>query len=1289
MANNESPTRRQPDEILPAARTGDSIWGASFQGLLWTNWLTAINDNISRWFVIGLGKQFWPNPEDHSTVLTLGTALFVLPYLLFSVPAGWLADRFSKRHVIVACKYAEIVIMGLAVLAVWCQSFEFLLGVVFLMGAQSALFAPAKVGTIPELIDEKSISQANGLFNLATLSATVIGMSIGGWLTDFTTPKGQNHLWVTAAVVLGIAVVGTILSLFVRKMPASNPTLRFPVNIPRAMFRDFRELYRNQRLFRVALGVVYFWAFAALAQMNIDSFSDESGAALDGERTPLLVSLILGVGFGSVAAGVASRGRIELGLVPWAAMGMMLFAFMLALTPQHFMFEFSPGWKMVFACIGLALLGAAGGFFDVPLSSYLQDRSPPQSRGSVLAACNFLLFTGVLITTGVIFWIMRIPTWPAEISRLPEQLQMVSLAQPVRAAAENAVVIYRSLPAEEQTQTKIAELLNALPEEAAAPTLAGILFERMKLAPGGKSKKSFDLTAYEELMQDLKMTKTPAGKLAASRVLKSVSRRATKQPLLSARQVFLAMGIFTIPVIIYSTYRLSRRMATVGFYWVLRIVYRFRVHGLENIPETGPFVIIANHSSWLDATLVMLSTHRHVHMIAWAGNFDHWFMRWFGKLAGVILISGGPKSIIRGLREARQILDDGGAIGIFPEGGLSRTVQVKSFKPGLLKIIENSDYPVIPMYIDEVWGTFFSYSDGEALKKMPRHFRKGLSVHIGKPIVRPENLFELRQQVQFLGAEAVKNRTGKFLSPVQMFINACRKRLFRMKIGDSTGQKMSGGELLMRCLILRRLLRRHVLKPNEQNVGVLIPPSVGGAVVNMALAMDKRTSVNLNYSVSPEIMDHCIQEASIEHVLTTEKVMEKFAFDFGDRKTLLESLRTKVTLLDKVVCAGQAFLLPGWLLGRILGLSHIGPDEKLTIIFTSGSTGKPKGVMLTHQNIGSNIVAIEQVVCLNKNDVITGVLPFFHSFGYTVTLWGAMGLNISGTYHFSPLDARQVGKLVEQFCGTVLLATPTFLRGYLKRCTPEEFKSLQIVVLGAEKMPIELADEFEKKFGVRPVEGYGSTELSPLASVNVPESRRRDTFQIDCKEGTVGRTIPNVAAKITDLDTGEVLGANQTGMVWIKGPNVMAGYLNHPEKSAEVIVDGWYNTGDVGMIDNDGFIKLTGRMSRFSKIGGEMVPHVAIEDELMRLIGDNDGLQSVAVTSVPDSRKGERLVVFHTEITKSIDELRAGLSAAGFPNLFIPSADSFLKVQSIPILGTGKLDLKGLKDLALKLCPPT
>ena len=418
--------------------------------------------------------------------------------------------------------------------------------------------------------------------------------------------------------------------------------------------------------------------------------------------------------------------------------------------------------------------------------------------------------------------------------------------------------------------------------------------------------------------------------------------------------------------------------------------------------------------------------------------------------------------------------------------------------------------------------------------------------------------------------------------------------------------------------------------------------------------------------------------------------MEKFGYNLDTEVYYLDDLKDKVTTMDKVIGAFQGFVVPAFILSRWLQLHKLTPKNILTIIFTSGSTGTPKGVMLSNRNIATNMEAIDQAAAFGPNDAMVGILPFFHSFGYTATLWATLASCIKGLYHFSPLDPKQIGKLVQKNKGTIMVATPTFLRSYLKRCSKEELGSLEMVVTGAERLPQEVADAFEEKFGTRPVEGYGATELSPIATVNIPHARQYDKFQVEAKDGTVGRPLRAMAVKVTDLDTGEEVGVNESGMLWFKGPNVMQGYLNLPDKTAEVLVDGWYKTGDVVMIDEDGFVKITGRMSRFSKIGGEMVPHVKIEELLTKMADetpddDTDDQPNIAVTAVPDARKGEKLIVLHTKVQKTPEQFREGLKEAGLPNLFIPSVDCFREVESLPLLGSGKLDLKGIKQMALDL----
>jgi len=516
-----------------------------------------------------------------------------------------------------------------------------------------------------------------------------------------------------------------------------------------------------------------------------------------------------------------------------------------------------------------------------------------------------------------------------------------------------------------------------------------------------------------------------------------------------------------------------------------------------------------------------------------------------------------------------------------------------------------------------------------------------------------------------------------------MFIARCKQRRFRPKIADSTGQELTGGSLLMRTLILRRLLRREVLSPEETHVGLLLPPTAAGVLANCALTLDLRVAVNLNYTVSSDVMNSCIALAGIKHVLTSRKVMEKMNFELDAEVVYLEDLREKLRLSDKLVSACQSYLVPTATLARSLGADRVLTADVLTVLFTSGSTGTPKGVMLTNANIISQVEAIDHAIRLTSDDVILGILPFFHSMGYTVTLWTAMCLDVKGVYHFNPLDPKQVGKLAGRHGATILLSTPTFLRSYLRRCDKEQFEALDVVVTGAEKLPQSLADAFQEKFGVRPVEGYGTTELSPLVSVNIPPSRSGDHDEVDRKEGTVGRPVLGVRAKAVDLDTGEDLPAGQSGMLQVAGSNVMKGYMGRDDLTADVIKDGWYVTGDVGFVDEDGFITITGRESRFSKIGGEMVPHIKIEDELNGLVEpDEEGGIKLVVTAVPDPKKGERLIVLHTKIDKSVDELRKGLSEAGLPNIFIPSSVSFLEVEELPILGTGKLDLKAVEQLA-------
>ncbi len=512
-------------------------------------------------------------------------------------------------------------------------------------------------------------------------------------------------------------------------------------------------------------------------------------------------------------------------------------------------------------------------------------------------------------------------------------------------------------------------------------------------------------------------------------------------------------------------------------------------------------------------------------------------------------------------------------------------------------------------------------------------------------------------------------------------LRACRSAARRLKVADSLGTRLTGRDLLTRILAARSVLER-VLGADEKMVGVLLPPTAGGAVVNAALALSGRVAVNLNYTASQSILDTCIERARLKHVISSPAFLARVKLEVGDRMLDAGALRNQLTAFDKIMAFVHATVTPLPMLERLLGLESIRPDDVLTVIFTSGSTGDPKGVVLTQENVGSNVRAIDQLLHLSAADVALGVLPFFHSYGYTTTLWTPLTLEPAVVYHTDPRDAQVVGKLAREHHATILMATPTFLRIYTRRTPPDDFSTLEAVFGAAEKLPKEVCDAFEKKFGVRPSEAYGATELAPLVAANVPPSRHVPGRSPDAREGTVGQPILGCRAKITDREGLRELPLGEEGLLWISGPNVMQGYLDRPDLTAKVIKDGWYCTGDVAVIDREGFISITGRESRFSKIGGEMVPHLTIEEAVNAELGAADGELLAVVTAVPDRAKGERLIVFHLPTRHEPRDIVKKLAQRGLPNLWIPSADSFGEIEEVPVLGSGKLDLKRLGDIA-------
>jgi acyl-[acyl-carrier-protein]-phospholipid O-acyltransferase/long-chain-fatty-acid--[acyl-carrier-protein] ligase len=729
------------------------------------------------------------------------------------------------------------------------------------------------------------------------------------------------------------------------------------------------------------------------------------------------------------------------------------------------------------------------------------------------------------------------------------------------------------------------------------------------------------------------------------------------------------------------------------------------------------------------------------------GTYELPYVKPFARILGIIPISSEqrPRDMLKSLQTASQAIRDGHIVCIFAEGQITRIGQLLPFRRGMERIMKDVDAPVIPVSLSGVWGSIFSFEHRRFLWKLPRQIPYPVTVSFGAPLPGATTAVEVRQAVQDLQAAGWVDRREHMKPLARSFVKMARWHPRRFAMTDLQTSNVKFGGALVRTVLLARRLKK--IWAGQKMVGLLLPPSVPGALANYAALLCGKVPVNLNYTVSETTLASCIQQCEIKTVLTSRIFLEKIKLKVACETIFLEDvvgasanavnsekpltpalspsdgergIERRVggeppSLGEKLTSFLMAQLLPVSLLEKALGnTSKATLDSIATVIFSSGSTGEPKGVMLSHYNMISNIEQMEQVFGLDKHDRVLGVLPFFHSFGFTGTLVLPATLGVGVVYHPNPLDAKLIGPLVSEYAVTFLLATPTFLQLYMRGCDPADFGSLRVVMTGAEKLPERLANAFDEQFGIRPLEGYGCTECGPAVSVNTHDFRSAGFRQVGGKRGKIGHPLPGVSVRIVDPANplGPKLPVGQSGLLLVRGPNVMRGYLGKPEKTAEVLVnipatvglselpltpalsptggegggrpdagDGpWYVTGDIAAVDEDGFLQITDRLSRFSKIGGEMVPHIKVEEKLHEVAGVTE--QTFVVTSAPDEKKGERLVVLHKMPEDKLAVSLEKFAASDLPNLWKPKADAFHRVENFPQLGTGKLDLRKVKEMA-------
>ncbi len=625
-------------------------------------------------------------------------------------------------------------------------------------------------------------------------------------------------------------------------------------------------------------------------------------------------------------------------------------------------------------------------------------------------------------------------------------------------------------------------------------------------------------------------------------------------------------------------------------------------------------------------------------------------------------------------------LKDGGVLIYVPGRAAARNATPCHIPGDILKTLCSFGLPVLPVSIDCPRESLLAIESPSAVPANQFVVGKLIAAADASAANYLRNLLEAAE-------EAYSTRPMLKASLATMLLRGLKRHASRCSVHDGSDDSVFGfDKILAAAIVLSKYIKEETDAPR---VAIVLPPGKGGLIANLAVLFAGKVPVNLNFTAGHEAIRSSIRQAGVDRFITADPFVRKVpTFPWPPNRDLILLERVLPALKKKIITwAVISKILPAPILSLVLGLNKRRGEDEAILLFTSGSSGEPKGVALSHRNVLANVCQFASRLDMPDGASVLGCLPLFHSFGCTVTLWYPVIEGIDLVTYPSPLETKRLAELVALHQVTLLLATPTFLRGYMKRIDPAQLKSLKLVVTGAEKLPQSLADAFQKKFGIRPQEGYGLTETSPATNVNLPDpGPEQDAVTIpSSRPGSVGQMLPGLAIRLTDPATDAQIPIDKQGIIWFRGANVFAGYLNNPEKSKEVLKDGWFRTGDVGRVDADGFLYIEGRISRFSKIAGEMVPHETVEAAIIKVLGlDSESERKVAIVGVPDEQKGEAILLLSTVAGVAHEQecidLRYKLLDAGLSSLWCPKA--IIPVKEIPVLASGKLDIKGCEALA-------